>query len=190
LLIYKIIYGFLILLSIVTINEISAQNNYNETITFVDPYGKFSIDYPSDWDAIAPGHRFVEEQGYIEIRHEEITSEIKESNEENKYSSSSLNNKSLEIILPSSFQDYVSKINLHNFRQIEEFNYDRYLISGLNTGSIVYSFEKDFKIFYGLYILAKNDNNIVFISYTSSINYFYKNLWQVEEMINSLKFKL
>ena len=201
-LIYKIIYGFLILLSIVTSNEISAQNNYNETITFVDPYGKFSIDYPSDWDAIAPGHRFVEgnldliiqkhdrEQGYIEIRHEEITSEIKESNEENKYSSSSLNNKSLEIILPSSFQDYVSKINLHNFRQIEEFNYDRYLISGLNTGSIVYSFEKDFKIFYGLYILAKNENNIVFISYTSSINYFYKNLWQVEEMINSLKFKL
>src|SRR5687768_4324416 len=118
---YKIIYVFLILLSIVTINEIAAQKNHNETITFVDPFGKFSIDYPSDWEAIAPGHRFEEgnldliiqkpdrEQGYIEIRHEEIISKIIKPDEEIKLSL--LNNKSLEIILPSSFKDYVSKIN-------------------------------------------------------------------------------
>ena len=66
----------------------------------------------------------------------------------------------------------------------------KYLISDMNTGSIVYTFEKDGKIFYGLYILAKDDNNIVYFSYTSSTNYFYKNLWQVEEMINALEFKL
>ena len=197
---YKIIYVFLILLSIVTFNEIAAQKNHNETITFVDPFGKFSIDYPSDWDAIAPGHRFEEgnldliiqkpdrQQGYIEIRHEEITSKIIKSDEEAKLSP--LNNKSLEIILSSSFKDYVSKSNLQNVRQIQEFNYGRYLISDMNTGSIVYTFEKDGKIFYGLYILAKDDNNIVYFSYTSSTNYFYKNLWQVEEMINALEFKL
>jgi hypothetical protein len=197
---YKIIYVFLILLSIVTINEIAAHKNSNETITFVDPFGKFSIDYPSDWEAIAPGHRFEEgnldliiqkpnrQQGYIEIRHEEIPTKIIQSDEETKLSS--LNNKSLEIILPSSFNDYVSKMGSQNVRQIEEFNYDRFLISDMNTGSIVYSFEKDRKIFYGLYILAKNDNNIIYISYTSSTNYFYKNLWQVEEMINALEFKL
>ncbi|HET9806408.1 MAG TPA: hypothetical protein VFP49_05840 [Nitrososphaeraceae archaeon] len=69
------------MLSIVTINEIIAQS-HTETITFVDPYGKFSIDYPSDWEAIAPGHRFEEgnldliiqkhdrQQGSIELRHE------------------------------------------------------------------------------------------------------------------------
>ena len=197
---YKIIYVFLILLSIVTINEIAAHKNFNETITFVDPFGKFSIDYPSDWEAIAPGHRFEEgnldliiqkpdrQQGYIEIRHEEIPSKIIQSDEETELSP--LNNKSLEIILPSSFKNYVSKIGLQNIRQIEEFNYDRYLISDMNTGSIVYSFEKDRKSFYGLYILSKNDNNIIYISYTSSTNYFHKNLWQVEAMINALEFKL
>ncbi|MDF2736754.1 MAG: hypothetical protein K0S93_610 [Nitrososphaeraceae archaeon] len=197
---YKIIYFFLILLSLVTFKEIAAHKNFNETITFVDPFGKFSIDYPSDWDAIAPGHRFEEgnldliiqkpdrQQGYIEIRHEEISSNIKKSDEETKLYL--LNNKSLEIILPSSFQDYVSKMNMQNVRKIEEFNYDRYLISDMNTGSIIYSFEKDRKIFYGLYILAKNDNNIIYISYTSATNYFYKNLWQVEEMINALEFKM
>ncbi len=198
---YTIIEGFIILLSIVTVNEILAQKSYIETITFVDPYGKFSIDYPSDWEAIAPGHRFEEgnldliiqkhdrQQGSIEFRHEEINSEIKKSSEENKFSSS-LNNKPLKIILPSTFNDYVSQLHIQNVKHIKEFTYDRYLISGMNTGSIVYSFEKDGKVFYGLYIVAKSDHNIVFISYTASTNYFDKNLLEVEEMINSLKFNL
>jgi hypothetical protein len=55
---YTIIEYFIILLSIITINEVIAQNNYNETLTFVDPFGKFSIDYFSDWEAIAPRHSF------------------------------------------------------------------------------------------------------------------------------------
>ena len=197
---YIIIEGFIILLSIISINETVAQKSYNETITFVDPFGKFSIDYPSTWEAIAPGHNFEEgnldliiqkpnrQQGYIEIRHEQITSEIKKFNEENKFPS--LNNKSLEIILHSTFKDYISKLNLQNVKHIEEFNYDRYTISNMNTSSIIYSFEKDDKIFYGLYILAKNDYNIVYILYISSTNYFNKNLPEIEEMINSLKFNL
>ena len=198
---YTIIEGFIILLSIVAINETVGQKNYNETITFVDPFGKFSIDYPSDWEAIAPGHRFEEgnldliiqkpdrHQGYIEIRDEQITSGIKKSNEENKFPSS-LNNKSLEIILHSTFKDYISKLNLQNVKHIEEFTYDRYLILDMNTSSILYSFEKDDKIFYGLYILAKSDYNIIYISYIASANYFNKNLLKVEEMLNSLKFNL
>ncbi|HET8856163.1 MAG TPA: hypothetical protein VFM28_01415 [Nitrososphaeraceae archaeon] len=198
---YTIIEGFIILLSIIAINETVGQKNYNETITFVDPFGKFSIDYPSDWEAIAPGHRFEEgnldliiqksdrQQGYIEIRDEQITSEIKKSNEENKFHSS-LNNKSLEIILHSTFKDYISKLNLQNVKHIEEFSYDSHLISDLNTSSILYSFEKDDKIFYGLYILAKSDYNIIYISYIASTNYFNKNFLEVEEMINSLKFNL
>lgn len=199
---YTIIEGFIILLSIVAINETVAQKSYNETITFVDPFGKFSIDYPSDWEAIAPGHRFEEgnldliiqktdrQQGYIEIRHEQIVSEITKSNKENRFLSSSLNNKSLEIILPSTFKDYVDKLNLQNVRPIEEFNNNRYLISGMNTSSIIYNFEKDDKSFYGLYILAKSDYSIVYISYIASTNYFYRNLPEVEEMINALKFNL
>ena len=199
---YTIIEGFIILLSIVAINETVAQKSYNETITFVDPFGKFSIDYPSDWEAIAPGHRFEEgnldliiqktdrQQGYIEIRHEQIVSEITKSNKENRFLSSSLNNKSLEIILPSTFKDYVDKLNLQNVRPIEEFNNNRYLISGMNTSSIIYNFEKDDKSFYGLYILAKSDYSIVYISYIASTNYFYRNLPEVEEMINVLKFNL
>lgn len=198
---YAIIEGFIILLSIVAINETVGQKNYNETITFVDPFGKFSIDYPSDWEAIAPGHRFEEgnldliiqkpdrQQGYIEIRDEQITSGIKKSNEENKFPSS-LNNKSLEIILHSTFKDYISKLNLQNVKHIEEFTYDRYLILDMNTSSILYSFEKDDKTFYGLYILAKSDYNIIYISYIASTNYFNKNLLKVEEMINSSKFNL
>ena len=83
---------FILLLSIITINEVIAQNNYNKTLTFVDPFEKFSIDYFSDWEVIAPGHSFEEgnldliiqkpdkEQGYIEIRHEEISSEVKKTN--------------------------------------------------------------------------------------------------------------
>ena len=197
---YIIIEGFIILLSIISINETVAQKSYNETITFVDPFGKFSIDYPSTWEAIAPGHNFEEgnldliiqkpnrQQGYIEIRHEQITSEIKKFNEENKFPS--LNNKSLDFILHSTFKDYISKLNLQNVKHIEEFNYDRYLISNMNTSSIIYSFEKDDKIFYGLYILAKNDYNIVYILYISSTSYFNKNLLEIEEMINSLKFNL
>jgi hypothetical protein len=199
---YTIIEGFIILLSIVAINETVAQKSYNETITFVDPFGKFSIDYPSDWEAIAPGHRFEEgnldliiqktdrQQGYIEIRHEQIVSEITKSNKENRFLSSSLNNKSLEIILLSTFKDYVDKLNLQNVRPIEEFNNNRYLISGMNTSSIIYNFEKDDKSFYGLYILAKSDYSIVYISYIASTNYFYRNLPEVEEMINALKFNL
>ena len=198
---YTIIEGFIILLSIVAINETVAQKSYNETITFVDPFGKFSIDYPLDWEAIAPGHRFEEgnldliiqktdrQQGYIEIRHEQIVSEITKSNKENRFLSS-LNNKSLEIILPSTFKDYVDKLNLQNVRPIEEFNNNRYLISGMNTSSIIYNFEKDDKSFYGLYILAKSDYSIVYISYIASTNYFYRNLPEVEEMINALKFNL
>jgi len=42
----------------------------------------------------------------------------------------------------------------------------------MNTGSRVYSFVKDDKVFYGLYILAKGDYKIVFISYTASTSYF------------------
>ena len=116
---YTIIECFIILLSIITINEIIAQNNYNETLTFVDPFGKFSIEYPSDWEAIAPGHRFEEgnldliiqkpdrKQGYIEIQHEEIISKMKKSNEEENslISSSFLTNNSLEYISSSLFKD-------------------------------------------------------------------------------------
>ena len=196
---YTILEGFIILLSIVAINEIVSQKSHNETITFVDPFGKFSIEYPSDWEAIAPGHRFEEgnldliiqkldrQQGYIEIRDEQITSEIKKSNEDNL---SALNNKSLDITLHSILKDYISKLNLQNVKYIEGFVYDKYLISGMNTSSIIYNFEKDDIIFYGLYILAKSDYNIVFISYIASKNYFKKNLLEVEEMINSLKFNL
>ena len=196
---YTILEGFIILLSIVAINEIVSQKSHNETITFVDPFGKFSIEYPSDWEAIAPGHRFEEgnvdliiqkldrQQGYIEIRDEQITSKIKKSNEDNL---SALNNKSLDITLHSILKDYISKLNLQNVKYIEGFVYDKYLISDMNTSSIIYNFEKDDIIFYGLYILAKSDYNIVFISYIASKNYFKKNLLEVEEMINSLKFNL
>ena len=196
---YTILEGFIILLSIVAINETVGQKSHNETITFVDPSGKFSIEYPSDWEAIAPGHRFEEgnvdliiqkldrQQGYIEIRDEQITSEIKKSNEDNL---SSLNNKLLDITLHSILKDYISELNLQNVKRIEGFAYDRDLISDMNTGSIIYNFEKDDIIFYGLYVLAKSDYNIVFISYIASKNYFKKNLLEVEEMINSLKFNL
>jgi hypothetical protein len=196
---YTILEGFIILLSIVAINETVGQKNHNETITFVDPFGKFSIEYPSDWEAIAPGHRFEEgkvdliiqkldrQQGYIEIRDEQITSEIKKYNEDIL---SSLNNKSLDNTLHSVLKDYISKLNLQNVKYIEGFVYDKYLISGMNTSSIIYNFEKDDIIFYGLYILAKSDYNIVFISYIATKNYFKKNLLEVEEMINSLKFNL
>ncbi|HET7642204.1 MAG TPA: hypothetical protein VFK40_01740, partial [Nitrososphaeraceae archaeon] len=56
----------------------------------------FSIDYSSDWEAIVAGHRFEEgnidliiqkpdrQQGYIEVRHEELPNqENKESNKTN-----------------------------------------------------------------------------------------------------------
>jgi len=197
---YTIIEGFIILLSIVAINETVGQKNYNETITFVDPFGKFSIDYPSTWEAIAPGHNFEEgsldliiqkpnrQQGYIEIRHEQITSEIKKFNEGNKFQS--LNNKSLEIILNSTFKDYISKLNLQNGNRFSHANKDIISTTNMNTSSITANFEKDDKIFYGLYILAKNDYNIVYILYSSSTNYFNKNLLEIEEMINSLKFNL
>lgn len=192
------------MLSIATINEISAQKGYNETINFMDPLRKFSIDYPSEWNAIAPGHSFEEgnldliiqkpdrQQGYIEIRHEEITSEAKKTNTENKLEleSTSLYNKSLEIILPSSFNNYVSKLNLGNVKHIEEFNYNIYLISGMKTGSILYNFEKDDKIHNGLYIIAKSDCSIIYISYTAYRNYFDENLPEVKKMINSIKFNL
>ena len=153
---YTILEGFIILLFIVAINETVGQKSYNETITFVDPFGKFSIECPSDWEAIAPGHRFEEgnvdliiqkldrQQGYIEIRDEQITSEIKKSNEDNL---SSLNNKLLDITLHSILKDYISKLNLQKVKYIEEFIYDKYLISGMNTGSIIYNFEKDDIIF-------------------------------------------
>ena len=62
---YTILEGFIILLFIVAINETVGQKSYNETITFVDPFGKFSIEYPSDWEAIAPGHRF--EEGNVDL---------------------------------------------------------------------------------------------------------------------------
>jgi hypothetical protein len=197
---YTIIACFIVLLSIITINEIIAQNNYNETLTFIDPFGKFSIDYPSDWEAIAPGHSFEEgnldliiqkterNQGYIEIRHEEINPENKKSNDDNNFIFSLLTNNSLERILSSLFNDYISKFHLQNVKTIK-LNYDK-LISGMNSSSILYSFEKDNKVFYGLYIVAKNDYNIIVISYMASTNYFDKNLPKFESMIRSIKFNL
>lgn len=199
-LIYIIIKGFLFFLSLIAINEIVAQI-YNETIPFVEPSGKFSIYYPSNWNAIAPGHSFEEgnldliiqkpdrQQGYIEIRHEEITSDAKKTNYEKELESeTSLYNKSLEIILPLSFKDYVSKLSLENVKHIEEYNYDVYLISGLKTGSILYSFVKDDKLHNGLYIISKIDYNIIYISYTASTNYFDKSLPEAQKIINSIKF--
>jgi hypothetical protein len=196
-------YIYLVLFSILTINEIFAQNNYNETLTFVDPFGKFSIDYPSDWEAIAPGHSFQEGnldliiqktdriQGYIEIRHEEIISEMKNLTKENdNLISSFLTNNSLEHILHSTFKEYISELHLQNFKHIKEFNYDGSLILDMNTSSILYSFEKDDKVFYGLYIIAKSDYKIFIISYTASTNFFDKNLPKLETMIHSLKFNL
>ena len=123
---FTIIECFIVLLSIITFNQVVAQNNHNQTLTFIDPFGKFSIDYPSDWDAIAPGHRFEEgnldliiqkpdkKQGYIEIQHEEIISEMKKSNEEENslISSPFLTNNSLEDISSSLFKDYIYKLNL------------------------------------------------------------------------------
>jgi hypothetical protein len=198
---YTIIICFIVLLSIITINEIIAQNNYNETLTFIDPFGKFSIDYPPDWEAITPGHRFEEgnldliiqkterNQGYIEMRHEEINSENKKSNEKNNFIFSLLTNNSLERILSSLFNDYISKFNLQNVKSIK-LNYDKYLISGMNSSSILYSFEKDDKVFYGLYIVSKSDYNIIVISYIASTNYFDKNLPKFESIIRSIKFNL
>lgn len=198
---YTIIECFIVLLSILTVNEILAQNNHNQTLTFGDPFGKFSIDYPSDWEAIAPGYSFQEgnldliiqkpdrKQGYIEIRNEEIIPEMKELNEENNsFMSSFLPNNSLEYISSSLFKEHIDKLNLQNFKYIKKFHYDKYLIFGMNTNSILYSYEKEDKVFYGLYIVAKSDYNIFIISYTASTNYFDKNLPKFERIIHSLKF--
>ena len=190
------IMGTILLFSIPSINETLSQN---ETLTIVDPFGKFSIDYPSDWEAIVPGHRFEEgnidliiqkpdrQQGYIEVRHEELPNqEIKESNKTNFLSP--LNNISLNIILSYSFQNYLLTNDLQEVRQVEGFSYNKYvIISDMNTGSIVYSFERDGMKFYGLYILSKNDYNILYISYIASENYFYKNIGEVEKIISSFK---
>jgi len=150
------IIGTMLLLLILSINETFSQN---ETLTIVDPFGKFSIDYSSDWEAIVPGHRFEEgnidliiqkpdrQQGYIEVRHEELP------NQENKESKktnflSPLNNMSLNILLSYSFQNYLSTNDLQKVKQVEGFSYNKYLISDMNTGSIVYSFERDGIKFY------------------------------------------
>lgn len=85
---------------------------------------------------------------------------------------------------------YLSKLNLENVKKIEEFNYNSYIIPNTTTGSILYSFEKDNKIQYGLYILAKNDYDIIYISYIASKNWFYKNLLKVKNIIHSIKFQL
>ena len=198
---YTIIECFIVLLPIITINEIIAQNSHNQTFTFADPFGKFSIDYPLDWEAISPGHSFEEgsldliiqksdrKQGYIEIRHEEIIPEMKKSKEENNsFISSLLSNNSSEFILSSLFKDYISKLDLQNFKFIKEFNYDKFLILGMNASSILYSYENDNQIFYGLYILAKSNYNAFVISYTASTNYFNTNLFDFEKIISSIKF--
>ena len=71
---------FILLLSIITINEVIAQNNYNKTLTFVDPFEKFSIDYFEEGNLDLIIQKPDKEQGYIEIRHEEITLEVKKTN--------------------------------------------------------------------------------------------------------------
>jgi hypothetical protein len=201
---HTIIECFIVLLSIITFNQVIAQTNHNQTLTFVDPFGKFSIDYSSDWEAISPGHSFEEgdldliiqkpdkEQGYIEIRHEEITSEVKKTNQDKniELESDSLYNISLKVILHSSFDKYVSKLNLKNVENIEKFNYNSNLIPNMTSGLILYSFDKDNKIHYGLYFLAKNDYDIIYISYTAYRNWFDKNLVEVKDMIHSIKFNL
>jgi cellulose biosynthesis protein BcsQ len=100
----------------------------------------------------------------------------------------SLYNKFLEVMLNSSFADYVSKLNPENVKKVEEFNYNSYIIPNTTTGSILYSFEKDNEIQYGLYILAKNDYDIIYISCTASKNWFDKNLLKVKNMIHSISF--
>lgn len=197
---YSILEGVIVLLSIITTNEIFAQYNYSETLTFVDPFGKFSIDYPSDWEAIAPGHSFQEgnldliiqkpdkKQGYVEIRDEQIIPEIKNSNKENSFTSTYLNNNPLDYMLSSLFNDYVSKLHIQNFQYIKKFYYDKNLILGMNTSSILYSFKKDNQVFYGLYVVAKSNYNLIVISYMASSYYFDKNLPKLEAMIQSLKF--
>jgi hypothetical protein len=181
-----------------SLNETLSQN---ETLTIVDPFGKFSINYSSDWEAIVPGHRFEEgnidliiqkpdrQQGYIEVRHEELPSEaMEESNKTNFLSP--LNNLSLNILLSYSFQNYLSITDFQKVKQVEGFSYNKYVIPDLNTGSVVYSFEIDGMKFYGLYILSKNDYNILHISYTASANYYYKNIREAEKIISSFKTSL
>jgi hypothetical protein len=41
-------------------NEAFSQNIQNETITFVEPLCKFSINYFSNWESISPGLSFQE----------------------------------------------------------------------------------------------------------------------------------
>ena len=201
---FTIIGCFIVLLSIITINEIIAQTSHNQTLTFADPFGKFSINYPLDWEAIAPGHSFEEgnldliiqkkpdrNQGYIEITHEEITHEMKKSIEENdSLLSSFLTNKSLEYVLSSLFKNYISKLQLQNVKSIKEIYYDGYLNPDMNSSSVLYSFESDNKAFYGLYIIAKSDYDIFIISYVASTEYFKKNLSKFENVISSIKFDL
>jgi hypothetical protein len=62
---YTIIECIIILFSIIIFNQGIAQTTHNQTLTFVDPFGKFSVDYLSDWEAIAPGHRF--EEGNLDL---------------------------------------------------------------------------------------------------------------------------
>lgn len=189
------IIGTVLLLLTLSINETFSQN---ETLTIVDPFGKFSIDYSSDWEAIVPGHRFEEgnidliiqktdrQQGYIEVRHEELPNqENKESNKTNFLSE--LNNMSLYILLSYSFQNYLSTNDLQKVKQVEGFSYNKYVISDMNTGSIVYNFDRDGIKFYGLYLLSKNNYNILQILYIASANYFYKNIREAEKIISSFK---
>ena len=60
----------------------------------------------------------------------------------------------------------------------------------MTSGLILYSFDKDNKIHYGLYFLAKNDYDIIYISYTAYRNWFDKRLLEVKDMIHSIKFNL
>jgi len=81
----------------------------------------------------------------------ETTPDIKKFKLEHNGSSVS---ETFKTIFPSTFQDYVSNLNFTNVRYLQNPNYDKYLFPGMFTGSVVYNFEKDDKIFEGLYVLS------------------------------------
>ena len=190
-----------ILLSFITIPQISImaqdstmpQIDKNETITFVDPFGKFRLDYPSsDWKAEGKENRFdtskenlvLTKTNHLEgtlIIHIMPFLDVYKSMKENHYTW----NQIIEPTFDGTFNTYVSE-RFSGVNLVETPTYDKYKISGVQAGSVIHNVNYEDESMTGLFIHSLIGSDGVMVWYLADPKYFDKTLPEAENIIESL----
>jgi PsbP-like protein len=169
------------------------QPQSQEFLTWNEPQGDFSVEYPSDWTVKEKENQYDNASdvtftsphsainGYVGIDYEDTTVEEFEALIESGFDESE--------ILERAFDAFIKRFrpSIDNFREVENKDFSKYTINGEPAASIVFAGEIYGQGIGGLLVVSFVNDRIFNLGFGASQGEFDKILPTVEHMISSIQ---